>query len=204
VETLVHKCIDHYIEKRVAKVDGKDETIAIDPKMENVITRMFERCYEDGQFNQAIGIALESRRLDKVKEAIEKSRDIEDKISYTYTIAQNIVRSNKQFRSDILRLLLAIYETKSGVSQGNFDYYKLVKCQFFLNIPEAAAALLSRLVQDDQNYLVAYQIAFDILDNEHQQFTKRVMDGLTGADGDKRLKHLKTILTGEVRDRLYL
>lgn len=112
VETLVHKCIDNYIEKRVAIVDGKDETVKIDPKMENVITRMFERCYEDGQYNQAIGVALESRRLDKVKEAIEKSRDFEDKLSYTFTIAQNIVRSNKQFRTDILRLLLAIYENK--------------------------------------------------------------------------------------------
>jgi hypothetical protein len=32
-------------------------------------------------------VALESRRLDKVKEAIEKSRDVEEKLSYTFTIA---------------------------------------------------------------------------------------------------------------------
>jgi hypothetical protein len=29
-------------------VDGKESTIEVDPKMENVIERMFERCYEDG------------------------------------------------------------------------------------------------------------------------------------------------------------
>jgi 26S proteasome regulatory subunit N2 len=91
VETLVHKCIDKYIEKRVAIVDKKEEGIQIDPKMENVINKMFERCYQDNQFNQAIGVALESRRIDKVREAIEKSKDIEDKLSYTFTIAQNIV-----------------------------------------------------------------------------------------------------------------
>ncbi len=45
VETLVHKCIDKYIEKRVAIVDRKEEGIVIDAKMESVITRMFERCY---------------------------------------------------------------------------------------------------------------------------------------------------------------
>ena len=56
---------------------------------------MFDRCYQDHQFNQAIGVALESRRLDKVREAIEKSKDVEDKLGYTFTIAQNIVRSNK-------------------------------------------------------------------------------------------------------------
>jgi len=87
VETLVHKCIDKYIEKRVAIVDRKEPGIEIDAKMEGVITKMFERCYQDQQFNQAIGVALESRRLDKVREAIEKSRDIEDKLSYTFTIA---------------------------------------------------------------------------------------------------------------------
>lgn len=210
VETLVHKCIDKYIEKRVAIVDRKEEGVTIDPKMEGVITKMFDRCYQDHQFNQAIGVALESRRLDKVREAIEKSKDIEDKLGYTFTIAQNIVRSNKEFRSEILRLLLLIYENKQG---GNFDYYKIVKCQFFLNIPEATAVLLSRLIQskadgDESNYLVAYQIAFDILDNESQSFTKKVMENLQAVDGDseqgKRLKQLKSILTGEVRDRLYL
>ena len=112
VETLVHKCIDKYIEKRVAIVDRKEEGIAIDAKMEGVINKMFDRCYDDGQFNQAIGVALESRRLDKVREAIEKSKDIEEKLSYAFTIAQNIVRSNKEFRSEILRLLLLIYEQK--------------------------------------------------------------------------------------------
>lgn len=116
-------------------------------------------------------MALESRRIDKVKEAIERSHDIEDKIGYTFTIVQNIVRSNKEFRTQILRQLLAIYEVKQGAG-GHFDYYKIVKCQFFLNIPEATAVLLSRLVQsssdgNESNYLVAYQIAFDILDNEN-------------------------------------
>lgn len=48
VETLVHKCIDKYIEKRVAIVDHKTEGVEIDAKMETVIAKMFDRCYEDG------------------------------------------------------------------------------------------------------------------------------------------------------------
>lgn len=47
METLVHKCIDKYIEKRVAIVDRKEEGVIIDEKMESVITRMFDRCYQD-------------------------------------------------------------------------------------------------------------------------------------------------------------
>lgn len=60
-------------------------------------------------------------------------------------------------------MLLFIYEQKQN---GRFDYYKIVKCQFFLSIPEATAILLGRIIAGD-DYLIAYQIAFDILDNEN-------------------------------------
>ena len=49
VETLIHKCIDKYIEKRVRKVEQNEE-VEIDAKMEDVINRMFERCYRDQQY----------------------------------------------------------------------------------------------------------------------------------------------------------
>jgi 26S proteasome regulatory subunit N2 len=45
VETLIHKCIDKYIEKRVQIYDSNDSTVVIDPKMEQVINRMFEKCF---------------------------------------------------------------------------------------------------------------------------------------------------------------
>jgi 26S proteasome regulatory subunit N2 len=39
--------------------------------METVIDKMFKRCFIDKKYRHVIGIALESRRLDKVREAIE-------------------------------------------------------------------------------------------------------------------------------------
>ena len=45
VETLIHKCIDKYIEKRVQMKDNGDETVKIEAKMEQVINRMFDRCF---------------------------------------------------------------------------------------------------------------------------------------------------------------
>lgn len=50
-ETLIHKCIDNYIERRVQLVDHKVETVVIDYKMEQVVNRMFERCFQDGLTN---------------------------------------------------------------------------------------------------------------------------------------------------------
>ena len=39
--------------------------------MELVIDKMFKRSFADKKYRHVIGIALESRRLDKVREAIE-------------------------------------------------------------------------------------------------------------------------------------
>lgn len=34
---------------------------------------MFQRCFDDNEFKQAVGIALESRRLDVVEKAVQLS-----------------------------------------------------------------------------------------------------------------------------------
>ena len=90
VETLINKCIDRYIKLRQEIVDSKsgNSSAVIDQKMELVIEKMFARCFADKSYKQAIGIALESRRLDKVQEAIEQSNDqVEKMLGYTFTIA---------------------------------------------------------------------------------------------------------------------
>ena len=81
--------------------------------MEIVIDKMFERCFTDKKYKHVIGIALESRRLDKVKEAIEKSGEaMEENLGYTFNLAQQIV-DKKEFRTQVLRLLLVIYQNRN-------------------------------------------------------------------------------------------
>lgn len=54
-------------------------------------------CFVDGQFQQAIGIALESRRLDKLEEAVKHSADPAAQLSYTLRCCQSLVTS-RDFR----------------------------------------------------------------------------------------------------------
>lgn len=178
--------------------------------MESVIDRMFTRCFKDKMFRHVIGIAVECRRLDKVREAIEQSgEEMEDNLGYTYNIAQENVQ-NKEFRTEILRLLLIIYQNRSGSSK--FDPYKIAKCQFFLQIPEGTAALLESLVKSgDDGYLHAYQIAFDICEKENQAYQSKVSESVTAkmqAEENPNLKdrfaQILAILKGEIRDRLCL
>lgn len=41
--------------------------------MEQIVELMFDKCFKDGEYMQAIGIAIESRRLDKLEEAVNRS-----------------------------------------------------------------------------------------------------------------------------------
>lgn len=75
VDTTIAKAIDFYTQKRKALfVDNSAETI--DPRLEAIVNRMFQRCVDDGQYRQALGLALETRRMDIFEESIMKSDDI--------------------------------------------------------------------------------------------------------------------------------
>ena len=67
------KCIDHYTKLRVKRFEGGSDESFIDPRLESIVDRMFQRCLHDCRYKQAVGIAIETRRIDVLQEAIEKS-----------------------------------------------------------------------------------------------------------------------------------
>jgi len=50
VDKMIHQCIDQYTHKRVQIYEKHVDNVEIDPKMEDVVNRMFERCFEDNTF----------------------------------------------------------------------------------------------------------------------------------------------------------
>ena len=77
METILSKCIDEYKSLRLQQEqatnrstgifgagseagaeDSATKEIFIDPKMENIIEQMFQRCYRDHCFEQAIGTVV--------------------------------------------------------------------------------------------------------------------------------------------------
>lgn len=73
-ETLLHKCIDLYIQRRVAICDYNDKSVQVDGRMEEIVNRKFEQCFSEGNFKQVIGIAISARRIDTLQQAIEGSK----------------------------------------------------------------------------------------------------------------------------------
>ena len=176
--------------------------------MEAIVNRKFEQCFGEGKYKQAIGIALETKRIDMVKASIERSNNPETMLGYAFTLATETIKS-KDFRTAILNTIMEVYESKNDLGNDN-DFYKIAKCQFHLNRPELTAKLLVKLLHSTKSdeYLIAYQIAFDVVEKESQSYTQSVITTDTEAadslEDKSKFEKLLTILKGSINERLYL
>ena len=75
---MIAKCIDSYCQSRNIKEksggDGGKAATAVSQKtvaeQEAIVNKMFERCFSDKQWKQALGVAVETRRMDMFRRAI--------------------------------------------------------------------------------------------------------------------------------------
>ena len=83
-ETIIATCIDKYVELRAAREEGllapkAGEVDGVSQedldKMHSIVEKMFERCIRDREFKQALGIALDSRRLDIIEQIFHETKD---------------------------------------------------------------------------------------------------------------------------------
>lgn len=170
VETTLAKCIDYYTQQRIALADGNPDAKPIDSRLEAIVNRMFQRCLDDGQYRQAMGLALETRRMDIFESSITQSDDIINMLSYAFQVAMSLIQ-NRGFRNTVLRSLVGLYR---GLATP--DYVNMCQCLIFLEDPLSVAEILDKLVQgQEESQLMAYQIAFDLYESATQQFLERVM-----------------------------
>lgn len=173
VDTIIAKCIDFYTQQRIAIVEDAKNAKPIDPRLEAIVNRMLQRCLEDGQHRQALGIALETRRMDIVEASIMKSDDVSGMLAYAFQVTMSLIQ-NRGFRNTVLRCLVGLYR-----SLGVPDYVNMVQCLIFLEDPMEVAQLLDNLTKGgDQLVLMAYQIAFDLYESACQEFLGQVLQAL--------------------------
>jgi 26S proteasome regulatory subunit N2 len=179
VDTLLAKCIDEYKSQRLQQEAETDPTkiIPIDPRIQNILEQMFQRCYRDFCFEQAMGIALDTRRLDKVEEILAEALKYgkESILGYTYDLCQGARNiSSREFRLSVMDVL-----TKAYGKLAEPDYSNMCFGFQYLNRPKDAAQALFTLIQgNQQNLLMAYQISFQLLETENQGFVLAVWSAL--------------------------
>eukprot|EP00954_Amorphochlora_amoebiformis_P010347 808389-Amorphochlora_amoeboformis.AAC.1 len=147
-------------------------------------------------------------------------------LAYTLELCKTVVH-NRTYRFKILNVLVQLYK---GLNIP--DYLNMCQCLLFLNDPEEVAKTLDKLIRGDANDAVmAYQVAFDLNENQNQPFLLRVVKKLSpeeetkkpeettatdsnmevekpsasGSDDyEDRLAKLKDILSGKTPTDLYL
>ncbi|EKX51464.1 26S proteasome regulatory complex, subunit RPN2 [Guillardia theta CCMP2712] len=174
VFTILSKVIDKYISERIEKSEGGSDAEPIDGRLEAIVESMFDRCFSEGNIKQAVGIALESRRLDKLEACINVSGDRAGTLAYTLEACQTLVQS-RTFRNTVLTVLVQIYRTLETP-----DYQNICLCLMLLEDDKAVAAQLGELIKrdDEESELMAYQIAFDLCGSDMQHFLLAVRSGL--------------------------
>jgi 26S proteasome regulatory subunit N2 len=163
---------------------------SVQKNLQATIRRIFESCYENGDYKQVVGIAIEARNLEVLRESFLRASQDEKKkgkkpvsgtpssseelMEYVLDICMNVVQE-RGLRNDILRLILELLNDIP-----NPDYFSIAKCVVYLNQHAMASNLLRQLVQkgDSRSLAVAYQISFDLYENGTQEFLAKVMDEL--------------------------
>ncbi|KAH8598087.1 putative 26S proteasome regulatory subunit rpn2 [Bisporella sp. PMI_857] len=181
--------------------------------LQKVIERLFESCLRLGRYRQVLGIAIEAKNLEVLRNVIKRASEDEKKSStpgptvelmeYVLDICMGVVQE-RRFRKEILRLILDLL---SDIPDP--DYFSIAKCVVYLNQDEEASSMLKKLVaNNDQNSTtIAYQIAFDLYDNGTQEFLSKVIRDLPKKAGDEPQVDNENPtesdqLLGELNDRL--
>ena len=166
VSTILSKCIDQYTKSR-------KEEHPIDPRLEEIVNRMFIRCFDDHEYKQAIGIALETRRMDIFEKAIKESDNTAVTLDYAFKTTMSLV-DNRHYRHEILRILVRLYQELTSTP----DFVSMVQCLIFLDDASSVAEILESLVRKDDSALMAFQIAFDLYESATQHYLHRVLQSI--------------------------
>lgn len=189
IETIVSKCISHYISVSQQYHDTVDKSVlpedvrVIDPKLVAIAEKMIRRCVDSGDYQLALGVALEARRIDiistLVHEYLQKysgTREVSESddpmalINYILDCSITLV-SNREFRTQVLNMLVDII-----IGLPSSDYFAISKIIVQLNHAELAMRLFRELIGSGSpnDRLVAYQVAFDLVASASQELLEKV------------------------------
>lgn len=173
----------------------------VQKNLQSTIRRIFESCYETGNYKQVVGIAIEARNLDVLRQSILRASqdekkssgkkpatgtpsNSEDLMEYVLDICMNVVQE-RGLRNDILRLILDLLNDNEIP---NPDYFSIAKCVTYLDQHSLASKLVRQLVEqgDDKSLATAYQISFDLYENGTQEFLSKVMADLPESEEEDK------------------
>jgi 26S proteasome regulatory subunit N2 len=170
----------------------------IDPRLRAIIERIFDASIETGDVRQALGIALESSRLDIVTRVFEHTQDT-DLLSYAMDAVLD-VGFNLATRNRVLHHLCPLFPLPKPGAQYTLA---LTRLHVALETPSVTTPLFQKLIDsgDKTNRLLACQLAFDLVEGSTQDFLRVVSTSLPSSED---YTPLRQILSGSDSIRLKL
>ncbi|SCV99868.1 LAFE_0B04280g1_1 [Lachancea fermentati] len=186
VETIISQSIEMYIQLSTKRYELNDSNSSIDPQLTLIFEKMLEKCVKTADYKLALGIALESYRLDVI-ETILRERTADDTeanalklVTYVLSAACTTVTSTP-FRVSILKKLFEILSSLKSP-----DYFTISKIIVNLNDTKLATALFEKL-HSEENIEISYQIAFDLVTSASQELLGGLISALDAQKFDKKL-----------------
>ncbi|CDK25608.1 unnamed protein product [Kuraishia capsulata CBS 1993] len=198
VETIISKCIDRYIS--LSQTKFSDPSVKINSQLTLIFEKMLEKCISQGEIKLALGIAMESYRLDIVEDIIRTqlrtSANEESVLSLVGYVLSSVttVIANIGLRVQILNtLVLIILSLKSP------DYFMISKIIVQLNDYTLAHKIFKELLVNG-DHLTAFQVAFDLVNSASQELLDKTSEILTKDENldqtNKELAKLLKVLSG--------
>lgn len=162
VQTIVSKCIEKYIQ--ASKLKFSDASVQIDPQLTKVFESMLDRCVKNNDIKLALGIAIESYRLDIVSSMVSNmnhSNVSEEQITSLLTYVLEIVTTvidDIKFKNNALNETVGLL-----LNLPNPDYFIITKVIVQLNDSLLAHRVFKDLLNSSDKSLIAYQVAFDLV-----------------------------------------
>lgn len=171
VQTIVSKCIESYI--KLSQEKYADPSVQIDSQLTIIFENMLNKCVEDNEVKLALGISIESYRLDIMKHIINDqikakvSNDvIMSLIGYVLACSTKVV-NDVGFKTEALNMLIStLFEFETP------DYFLITKIIIQLNDSRYAYQIFKSLLTVKDNTPMAYQIAFDLVSIASQELLK--------------------------------
>jgi 26S proteasome regulatory subunit N2 len=226
VESLIRAALDAYVterrklsgdtddtEKHGENSAGKEEICIPLEQLKGLVYRLLDTCCEEGRYDHALGVALEAREAQKVKDILSKAplSELPALLKYALDLAVTVV-SSKAFRQDALKVVAECLESQTG--QRKMAAVELILVYQLLNEPQSVANVLGRLLNgSEEDALLGFQLCFDLVDSGDQAFVTRVAEDLTplgpsedSTDADKKFRwsQVARVLTGGFSSELSL
>eukprot|EP00816_Leptocylindrus_hargravesii_P007844 CAMPEP_0196824882 /NCGR_PEP_ID=MMETSP1362-20130617/92736_1 /TAXON_ID=163516 /ORGANISM="Leptocylindrus danicus, Strain CCMP1856" /LENGTH=1155 /DNA_ID=CAMNT_0042205235 /DNA_START=13 /DNA_END=3479 /DNA_ORIENTATION=- len=145
-------------------------------KLLQIVELMLERCYADGKYEHALGIALEARNEGKLREILQRVHAdalanntplvAANMLSYALqTLTNSTAVSSRAFRTTALAILVDEGYRKEGYA---YNRAELFQCLQALDDADAVCGILVELLdssgaEDEEGYLLGYQLCFDLV-----------------------------------------